>query len=189
MNIDPFDPYPLQEGAICYFGKFGSTRQYAEWIAEASDFPVFNLKEENPDLSDYDFLILGSAVYIGHLAIRHWLKDNWETISDKPILLFSVSGTAPGHPDLNTVLSQSLDPEIIERIDYFQLRGKLDVQKLPWITRSLLKFAAWSIKDAEVKDRLAHGFDHVDKEDIRPILEWTDHLLGKHSEIVFPLLP
>ena len=47
-------------GAIFYSSKYRSTGQYAKWIGEATGLPIFNIKEDNTDLSKFDFLILAA---------------------------------------------------------------------------------------------------------------------------------
>lgn len=166
-------PTETSRGAILYQGKYGSTRQYAEWIGEATGLPVFNLAKETPDLDRYDFLILGSAVYVGRMKISQWLAAHWEAIKDKPVLLFSVSGTAPEHPGIEDILTASLTPLMLDKLDYQPLRGRLRLEELSWLMRFLLKLGARIEKDEEARQRMRTGFDFVKRENIRPILAWV----------------
>lgn len=160
-------------GAILFMGKFGATRQYAEWIAEATKLPLFDLDKEQPDLSKYDFYILGSSIYIGRLYLRDWLKEHWEIVMKKQALLFSVSGSPAGHPDLEEALKVSLTPEMRKKLDYVPLRGRLILQELPWYLRLMLKFASRLQKEEEAAHRMRYGFDYVERRNIEPILEWA----------------
>lgn len=162
---------PLR-GAILFMGKFGATRQYAEWIAEATKLPLFDLDKEEPDFTKYDFYILGSSIYIGQLYLRNWLKEHWDIMKKKPALLFSVSGSPAGHPDLEQALDVSLTPEMREKLDYVPLRGRLILQDLPWYLRWMLKFASRLQKEEEAAHRMRYGFDYVERRNIEPILEW-----------------
>ncbi len=168
---------PLR-GAILFMGKYGATRQYADWIGEATNLPVFDLDREQPDLADLDFLILGSSVYLSKLYLRHWLRDNWPAIKDKAVMLFSVSGSAADHPDLEAALNASLTPEMRQTMEYVPLRGRLDHQQLPWWLRPVLKLAGRMQKDEETRDRMIHGFDKMDKNKIGPIVTWAEEQVG-----------
>ncbi|WP_422080967.1 flavodoxin domain-containing protein [Ulvibacterium sp.] len=160
------------KAAIFYTGKFGSTKKYAYWINERCSFPVFDLNKENPDPEAYDLLVLGSSIMISRPTIQKWLNKNWPKIKDKPILLFTVSGAKPGHPDLQKWLENSFSGEILKQIEYVPLRGRLALKELPWYIRFSLKFAARVEKDPEIKKRMSEGFDYMDKHSIGPILEW-----------------
>lgn len=167
------------KAAIFFSGKFGSTEQYSQWLSEATGFPVYDLTEQSYDPEDYDLLILGSSIIIGKLSITKWLKAVWPRIKSKPIVLFTVSGTEPGHPNLKKWLNDSLSEEILEPIHYVALRGRLNPQELSWWTRLLLKLGSWAEKDPDTKKRMAEGFDYMEKANIKPILEWVEQHGGE----------
>ena len=160
------------KAAIIYSGKYGSTRQYAEWLREETGIPVYNSLSEIPELPDLDFLILGSSIIVGTPTLKKWLFRHWGTICDKPTLLFTVSGTAPGHPDLVSWLNTHLSPEMLAQFKYVPLRGRLDVKALPWWVRTMLKLAARMMKDPEAARRMTKGFDYMDRDSLKSILAW-----------------
>ncbi len=168
------------KAAIFYTGKFGSTKKYAYWINERNDFPVFDLNRENPNPDNYDLLILGSSIMAMKPTIRKWLLTNWPIIKDKQILLFTVSGTEPGHPNLQQWLRNSLSTEMIEHLHYVPLRGRLALDELPWLMRLFMKIASKVEKDPDTKKRMAEGFDYLEKNGIEPIFEW---IAKQESEI------
>jgi flavodoxin len=46
-----------------YFSKYGSTKKYAEWIAEELNGDIFDIKNvKNSSLDDYSTIILGSGL-------------------------------------------------------------------------------------------------------------------------------
>lgn len=164
------------KGAIFYSGKYGSTHQYASWISEATGIAVFNLDRTRPDPAQYDFLILGSSIIVMKPTIKKWLRANWRKIQYKPVLLFTVSGTEPGHPHLKQWLEDSLPREVLEHVNYYAFRGRLDLGEVPWWIRFMLKFAAKREEDPEVKQRMTEGFDFMDKASIAPVVEWVKAL-------------
>ena len=160
------------KAAILYYGKFGSTRQYAEWLSEATGLPVFDLRKNAPEPWDYDLLILGTSIIVGKPAIARWMKKNWNMLWGRKILLFSVSGTAPDHPDLQTWMHTHLGEEILSGISYVPLRGRLIPEDLPWWIRTMLKMVARASNDPETKKRMSEGFDYMDRDSLEPILTW-----------------
>ena len=172
------------KGAIFFTGKFGSTKQYAQWISEHTSFPVFDLNKENPDPTDYDVLILGSSIIIMKPTIRKWLTAFWPVIKNKPIMLFTVSGISPGHPDLQKWIHDSFSNEILMNITHIPLRGRLNLKEMPWLTRQILKFRALVEKDPDTKVRMKEGFDFVVKSNISPILKWVSQKKEKVLTLV-----
>ena len=46
------------KGAIFYSSKYGSTAQYAQWIADATGLPIFDTKHSQADPANYDFFVI-----------------------------------------------------------------------------------------------------------------------------------
>jgi len=159
-------------GAIFYSSKYGSTGQYAKWIGEATGLPIFNIKEDNTDLSKFDFLILGSPVIYYKLTIRKWVKKNLEIINNRPIIFFSVSG-APAGPKLDGWIANSLPKKVISKMKHFALRGRQIPEQLTWFDRIMLKIASLTNKDPKTRKEEFEGFDFMDKSSIEPILKFV----------------
>lgn len=172
----------MKKGAIFFTGKYGSTRQYAQWLSEATGLPVFDLNKDAPNPDDYDFLILGSSIIVMKPTISKWLNANGSQIQDKPVLLYTVSGTEPGHPNLQKWLRSSLPPEIMENVIYVPLRGRLNMKTLPWLVRISLKIAALMERDTKAKKRMREGFDFMDQSSIAPIVQWVADIQNKLNE-------
>lgn len=162
------------KAAIIYAGKYGSTSQYASWLGEATGLPVFNLRDNPPEPWNYDLLILGTSIIVGKPTIARWMKKNWSMLWGRKLLLYSVSGTAPGNPDLPTWMHRHLGKEIMSQVEYVPLRGRMDLEEMPWLIRLMLKLVAKASKDPETKKRMSEGFDYMDRESLAPILRWYE---------------
>lgn len=160
------------KAAILYSGKFGSTRQYAEWLGEATGLPVFDIRKDPPEPWFYDLLILGTSIIVGKPTIANWMKKHWPQLHGRDFLLFSVSGSAPDDPDLDTWMHRHLGEDILSEVTYVPLRGRLDPDELPWWIRMMLKLAAKAMKDPEAQKRMTEGFDYMDRDSLKPILKW-----------------
>lgn len=164
-------------GAVIFAGKYGSTQQYAEWIGEELGIPVFDINKTNPNLEKYDTLILGSAIYIGKYFIKKWMDRNWRILANKKIILFTVSGTPPNHPEIQKYFDLNISKNRQEKIEYFPLRGRLKIEDLNWFMRLFLKLGAMVEKDVEARKRMKEGFDFVSKKNIEPVVEACRELM------------
>ena len=116
-------------------------------------------------------MILGTSIIVGKPTITNWLNKNWPFIHDRKLLLFSVSGTAPDHPDLQEWMYAHLGTVMDTGIPYIPLRGRLVLAQLPWWLRTMLRFAGKVSQDPEVRERMTQGFDYMDRNNLEPILK------------------
>ena len=162
-------------GAIFFSGKYGSTEQYAHWIAEATGFPVFDIKDPRADPSQYDYLILGSSILYFRLSMRRWLRTNLSKLEGRSKILFSVSGAGPS-AKLNRWVAKSLPAEFLSQIEHVGLRGRLDHSKVRWPVKLMLWIGSLFNSDPEGSKDERYGFDYMDKESIEPILALIENL-------------
>lgn len=159
-------------GAIFFSGEYGSTAQYADWISEATGLPVFDVNNSDADPNKFDFMVLGSSVIIYKLTIRKWAEMKLVHILDKPTILFTVSGEPPGSK-LNGWIADSLPERLISHAEHVALRGRLQLDKLSWWVRLVMRIGAWKNDDPEGKKHELEGFDFMDKSGIEPIITWV----------------
>ncbi|NAS14434.1 flavodoxin domain-containing protein [Poritiphilus flavus] len=160
-------------GAIFYQSKYGSTKQYARWIAEATGLPMFNVKDRNYDPDLYDYFIIGSPILYFKLSIRKWIKKYLPQINTKPVIFFSVSG-APAGEKLNEWIANSLPESFISKMHHVALKGRQIRSKLSWFDRMMLFIGSKFNKDPEASKEELEGFDYMDKKSINPILELVE---------------
>lgn len=162
-------------GAIFFSSKYGSTAQYANWISQATGLPVYDVKYNNTDLSEYDFLVLGSPIIYYKLSIHKWVKRHLTALADKPIIFFSVSGASAGSK-LDGWIADSLPEDFISRMHHVALRGRQIPAQLSFYDRMMLKIAGMANKDPEARKQELEGFDFMDKASIEPILKRIEQL-------------
>jgi menaquinone-dependent protoporphyrinogen IX oxidase len=64
-------------GVIIYQGKYGATQQYAEWLGTELHLTVISSNKINGEALDkFQYLLIGTSVYIGRLQIEKWMKKN-----------------------------------------------------------------------------------------------------------------
>jgi menaquinone-dependent protoporphyrinogen IX oxidase len=160
------------KGIVLYKSKYGATKQYANWIGKELGIPVSQIDNIKPGLLDqFDYLILGSSVYIGKLLIAKWLKEKEKILEDKKLYFFVVCGTPPDKTDqLNSYLDVSVPENIRRNSDVFFLPGKMILKELSWLDRMLLKMGAKLTKDPKESKRMLTEYNGVRKENISEIM-------------------
>ncbi|MDH5743268.1 MAG: flavodoxin domain-containing protein [Candidatus Aminicenantes bacterium] len=91
-----FFPNPSKNKWAILFGtRYGSNRDASIWISEGMGAiaDVYDARE-NPDLSSFDYLIVGSGIYGGRIAqpLESYLSQNVSSISSKIKAVFVVCG-------------------------------------------------------------------------------------------------
>ena len=158
------------KGAILYRSKYGSTAQYANWIADATALPVFNLDKTKSSPDAFDFLVLGCPVIYFKPTIHRWVKRNLSHILDRPTVFFSVSGAGAG-PKLDGWMAKSLPAEFNAHATHVALLGRQVPKELDRFDRAMLIIAGLFNRDRRAARDEMHGFDLMDKSSIAPIIE------------------
>ena len=161
------------KGLVIYKGKYGATKQYAMWIGQELQLPVASADRFHIDeLPKYDYFILGSSVYIGKLEIKDWLKKNFTVLQNKKIFFFQVAGSPVEQIEKRESYNKaSLPPDILQKIQFYYLPGRMIMRNLSAWDRFMLKMGAKLTKDPVEKKAMLKDFDHVKKENILPVVE------------------
>lgn len=159
------------KGIIIYKGKYGATQQYSEWLGQDLSLPVVSAQDIKEDqLNEYDYILLGSSVYIGKLQIKEWLADNVTFLRHKKIFLFQVAATPIKEKEKRQAYNLSGIPgEILNNFDFYFLPGRMIMQKLSWKDRFMLRMGARLIKDQNAKKKMLTDYNDVNKENIEQL--------------------
>ncbi|MFW3146899.1 MAG: flavodoxin domain-containing protein [Thermoplasmatota archaeon] len=159
-------------GIILYMSKHGSTRQYAEWLAEETGFPLIDLKKENrPDLKGKDKVIIGSWILAGRMVAHGWMKKNWSKLEGKKVIVFSVSGDEPNEELRKKYMDASLPEAARGKVSFHSFQGRFRQEDQNIFIRKMLKFAARYENDGDLAKNMVLGVDGVRRENIRGILD------------------
>ena len=149
---------------LLYKSKWGSTKQYAEWIKEAvSSIELADLDTfDSSRLNDYDRIVIGSRVYMGRIQAQKYLVDNWNILKNKKLYVFSV-GLVPADSEESKRSFELIPSYIRKYIDgYVKLPGRIIVSKISFFNKLIVKLR---------KDMAA---DKVEKRFIKPIVEYLN---------------
>jgi len=155
---------------VFFSSKYGSTAQYAQWIAQATSLPAYDIDETRVSLSEFDFLVLGSPLIYFKPMFHRWVKGNLTDLLDRPTVFFSVSGAGAG-PKLDGWLADTLPAEFMSHVKHVALRGRQNPRELNRFDRTMLIIAGLFNRDRKAAKDETHGFDHMDKNSIQPIVE------------------
>jgi menaquinone-dependent protoporphyrinogen IX oxidase len=153
------------KGIIVYNGKYGSTKQYAEWLGEKLNLSTITSDDiSGEQLANYNFIILGSAVYFGKLLLSKWFEQNLSFLNKKKLFLFIVNGTPPNKPQLlESYIQNSVPPEIRNEMEVYFFPGRLNLKSLSWFHPFMLRVGAWFEKDPASKKRMLTGYNDMHK--------------------------
>ena len=160
---------------IAYQSKYGSTKQYAEWIQQGTEGDLVNIEnEDKPDLARYDIMIIGGYVRAGNIVIVPFIKDHWSVMKGKEVILFTTSGTPPQHPKIQSIYEKSLPEEIRKEIKYFPLHGRISGKDLTFLDKFLITIGKIMEQDETLKKDMGKDFNGVQRENLLPLLEYLE---------------
>jgi menaquinone-dependent protoporphyrinogen oxidase len=135
---------------VTYGSKFGSTAEIAEKIAEVLRTRGLNVSimpaSTVSDLSAFNAVVLGSAVYTGHWTkeATDFLVSHEDSLSTRPVWFFSSGPTGQGDPveRLHGWRFPDAQLDIADRIrpqGMVVFHGKIDIQNLNFGERLMIR--------------------------------------------------
>jgi len=163
---------------IIYNSKYGSTKEYASWIATNAKADLVSLDRVDWDnLGKYSKVVFGTYLHIGALVGIKEILAKWSYLEKKKFVLFSVSAAKPGNFVITDAYTKGVPQSIRNKIKFFQLRGrmvKLDLidSIAVAVPKTLLKIQYFFSKDENCLKRIEgfSPFDGMDKHSIVPIV-------------------
>ena len=148
---------------ILYKSKYGTTKDYADWIHnKTKDSKIFSTNDFDTKLfENYDTIILGSSTYMGQISARRYLETNWEAIKHKRVFLFAVGLVAPDD-EASKKSYEMIPEEIRNNIKYVKLPGRIDIKKLKFLEKAVMKITGTKA-----------SVDNVDFKKAEPIVEFA----------------
>ena len=176
---------------VSYGSKYGTTKRYAQWIAEELACDLADSREVSVEkLKSYDVIIHGGGLYAGGLCGIHTIVKHFDVISDKQIILFSCGLADPEDPEnvahIESGLEKVLTPEMREKIRQFHLRGGIDYSRLglthkammAMLRRVMLKKGYDNLRseDQMMLDTYGGTVDFTNRESLAPLLNYVRSL-------------
>ncbi|MDR0767392.1 MAG: flavodoxin domain-containing protein [Methanosarcinales archaeon] len=169
--------------AVIYKSKYGSTKQYAEWIAEELEAQTFeSAKVKSADLAAYDVVIYGGGLYAGTI---NGVKTVAEANCNK-LVVFTVGLEHVTAVDCADIMAKAFAPELLPTITAFHLRGRMDYKKMGLIHKGMMAVVKYEAEkkpadkhtrfDDFVLETYGKEVDFVDRATIMPLVEFVRSL-------------
>ena len=181
----------MSKAVVIYQSKYGTTRKYAEWIAEELSCKLIERKKaEISKLDDYDTIIYGGGLYAGGVSGIDLLTKNFNKLRDKNIILFTCGLASPEDEDnvkhIREGLKKVLTEDMEKNIKVFHLRGGINYSKLSFVHKSMMAmlhrmtlkkdYNSLRAEDKEMLDTYGGVVDFTNKDTIKPIIEYVNRL-------------
>jgi len=171
------------KGIILFMGKYGATRQYAEWLGNELHLPVTSLSNFPEDtISDYDCLVILSSVYIGKMLIRDWLKKN-EAVLRHKMVFFGIVCMTPDSAieEQNEIISRNIPSFLNHPSKTFFLLGRLEKRKLSLRDRFMLWIGSLLEKDPIRKHTMKTDIDWVSRDNISNLVKMVRKCISQRT--------
>ncbi len=127
---------------VIYKSKYGSTKQYAEWIGEDLSCPVREAKTVSAkELEAYDTLIYGGGLYGEVINGVHLITKNMHLLRGKKIAIFTTGITPLRYREYydKMVIEKNFKAGVPSEIRVFNYLGKMILSELSVPHRAALK--------------------------------------------------
>ena len=127
---------------VVYRSKYGSTKKYAEWIAEELGIECRDAKGmKASELLPYDTIILGGGLYAEVIAGATLITKNFDMFRDKKLIIYTTGLTPIDCRDYydKLVIEKNFKNGEQEKIKIFNFLGKMIIEELSLPHRAALK--------------------------------------------------
>ncbi len=127
---------------VIYKTKYGSTKQYAEWIAEELGCTAVDAKNiKADDLLGYDTIIYGGGLYAEVINGVSLITRNIEKLGDKKIIVFTTGITPANVREYydGEVIEKNFKGGVPENVKIFNFLGKMILDELTLVHRTAIK--------------------------------------------------
>lgn len=173
--------------AVVYQSKYGATKKYAAWIAEALSADLMEKSSVHPrQLMDYGLVIYGGGLYAGGISGVELVTKN----PCRKLAVFTVGMFNPESTDYTLIVNRNFPPEMRGVVPVFPLLGSLDCKKLGPVHKLMMAGIKKLILDRKpesertaddriVLESFAGNVDLTDREAIAPIIRYAQDNFAK----------
>lgn len=168
---------------VIYKSKYGSTKAYAEWIAEEIGCEAVDAKKVKADmLSEYDTIVYGGGLYAEIISGVTLITKNIDKLAGKKIAVFTTGLTPLDCRDYydKLVIEKNFKPEMLDKIKIFNFLGKMIIDELSLphkaAIKTLKKIMQGKENPTEMEQLLINlcdeSGDFTDREAIKDLVEY-----------------
>lgn len=127
---------------VVYKSKYGSTKAYAEWIAEELGCEAFEASQiKASDLEPYDTIVYGGGLYAEVIAGVSLITKNIEKLKDKKLIVYTTGLTPMDCREYydKLVVDKNFKNGVYSQIKMFNYPGKMIVSELSLVHKGAIK--------------------------------------------------
>ncbi|MDD3715800.1 MAG: flavodoxin domain-containing protein [Candidatus Marinimicrobia bacterium] len=162
------------KGMIVYYSKYGSTRAYAELLADKTGWTARAIKTASKkELMDADVLVLASLIRIGKMPIRKWAKSHASALKKKHLIILATGGNPASEKDyykqniLKNLGFLNLKPE-----QCFGLGGRKIRAEMKGMDAFMFNMLEKLPAGPEERDDILRDVDHFDPAGLDRVLDY-----------------
>ncbi len=170
----------MKKIAVIYKSAYGTTKRYAEWIAEELNASLFEASGVKPaQLKEYDVIIYGGGLYAGGILGVKFVTKN----PCKSLTIFTVGLADPETTDYSEILKKNFTPDFLSAAKVFHLRGGIDYKELGLIHKAMMAFMKKMVSnqtEAEITEEDKYFLEtyggkvyFTDRETINPLVDYV----------------
>ena len=158
-------------GIIIYRTTYGSTKKYAEWIAEETGFALYSSADPEIPWGDANPIVIGCSIMAYKPTLSSWIAKNQERMEGKAVYLFTTSGADPKDAPLDEWIQRSLPESMRHSVRCFPLAGRFHYADLTGPHKAMIWIAANVLGNKDVRTQMRNPVDGVKKENLAGLLE------------------
>jgi menaquinone-dependent protoporphyrinogen IX oxidase len=159
------------KGIIVFKSVYGSSRQYAVWLAEETGFTAHDAETVgNEELETAEVVVTGCGVIAYRPTLARWINRHWEVLKDKRLFAYTTSGSDKDDPRLQEGFTAAMG-EMGKQFAYVPVGGRLNATNLRPIHRLMLRTGIGIRKELARRARASGGLDNVDRGDLAPLIK------------------
>lgn len=128
------------KSVIVYASKTGTTKKCAQELANRlGKIEIYDIEEEEKDISSYDLVIIGSSIRIGmfHPKMKHWIEQNKQKLLEKEVAYFICCGFSE---NTQQYLENNIPKDLLEKAILMQsFGGELNLEQQKGIDKFIVK--------------------------------------------------
>lgn len=166
---------------VVYKSKYGSTKKYAEWIADRVNGDLLDGRDITVEnLMHYDTIVYGGGIYALGIKGVKVITKNLDRLRDKDIIIFGVGCSKGKEEEIQAVVKHNIGDELKEFIDFFFLRGAFNFAEMDSVDKMMMRLLRMKLKRkkeglSEEEKELLACYDNPEewttKKAIEPIIE------------------
>ncbi len=171
----------MKKTAVLYQSKYGSTKKYADWLAEELSCDVFETKlADINQMRGHEVIILGGGIYAGGISGLSFIKKHYEKLKDKKIMVFAVGASPYDEKAMDEMRKRHFSGDL-ESIAFFYCRGAWNEEGMSFTDRALCAMLKKAVSkknpadyepwESALMQAMGGNSDWTDKDNLRPIIE------------------